>query len=156
MTDTGLALNDEQLLYVVKHSPVVSIDLIIENDRGQILVGLRNNEPAKGLYFVPGGMIRKGESRAQAFRRILMRETGLTIAFSNAEFLGVFEHNYPTNRFNEPGFGTDYFALGYRMNLPPSASLVADDQHSELVWMTRSDILSSPDVHENTKVYCRL
>lgn len=156
MIDTGLALDDEQLFYVVKHSPVVSIDLIIEDQKSRILVGLRNNEPAKGMYFVPGGMIRKGETRAQAFRRILIRETGLAIDFSTAQFINVFEHNYPTNRFNAPGFGTDYFALAYRMTLPDGAEVIADDQHSELAWMTPEMILASTDVHENTKAYCRL
>jgi len=52
-------------------SALVSIDLIIRNARDEVLLGLRSNEPAKGFYFVPGGMIRKGERLGEAFASIL-------------------------------------------------------------------------------------
>src|SRR5436190_16637253 len=94
--------------HIVRHTPLVSIDLIIEDESGHVLVGLRNNEPAAGVYFVPGGVIRKDETVQAAFRRIVVAETGLEIEIAEAEFLGVFEHLYDTNRFREPGFGTHY------------------------------------------------
>ncbi|MCJ8315249.1 MAG: GDP-mannose mannosyl hydrolase, partial [Saccharospirillaceae bacterium] len=31
---------------IVKHTPLVSIDLIVRNSKGQILLGKRNNKPA--------------------------------------------------------------------------------------------------------------
>ena len=54
-------LPHDQLRDVVRLAPLVAIDLVIRNARGDILLGLRNNEPAKGCYFVPGGMILKNE-----------------------------------------------------------------------------------------------
>ena len=33
---------------VVRRAPMVSIDLVIEDGRGRVLVGMRVNEPAKG------------------------------------------------------------------------------------------------------------
>jgi hypothetical protein len=40
-------------------APLVSIDLIIRDNADRVLLGLRNNEPAKGYFFVPGGIILK-------------------------------------------------------------------------------------------------
>ncbi|ECX5062799.1 GDP-mannose mannosyl hydrolase, partial [Salmonella enterica subsp. enterica] len=40
---------------VIKLTPLVSIDILIENENGEYLFGLRNNRPAKNQFFVPGG-----------------------------------------------------------------------------------------------------
>jgi NUDIX domain len=46
-----------------------------------VLVVLRTNEPAKGVYFIPGGRIRKTETVENAFMRILKNETGGSTSF---------------------------------------------------------------------------
>jgi GDP-mannose mannosyl hydrolase len=74
---------------IIRLAPLISIDLIIRNTQDEVLLGLRSNEPAKGFYFVPGGMIRKGERLREAFIRILKDETGLTADFAEARLLGV-------------------------------------------------------------------
>ena len=54
MTQSRFLSNDE-FIFVVRHVPLVSFDIIIKDPAGNVLVGLRTNEPAKGKYFVPGG-----------------------------------------------------------------------------------------------------
>jgi colanic acid biosynthesis protein WcaH len=49
---------------VIRLAPLIAIDLIIRSARDEVLLGLRKNEPAKGCYFVPGGMILKNERLA--------------------------------------------------------------------------------------------
>ena len=66
-----MLLSPDDFYSVVRLAPLVSIDLIIRNARGEVLLGLRNNEPAKGFYFVPGGIILKQERLHEAFARIL-------------------------------------------------------------------------------------
>jgi hypothetical protein len=51
------SVSDDEFAQVVRLAPLVSIDLVTRNANGHVLVGLRNNEPAKGVYFVPGGRI---------------------------------------------------------------------------------------------------
>jgi colanic acid biosynthesis protein WcaH len=148
-------ITEEQFSHIVRNSPLVSIDLIITDPSGCALVGLRNNEPAKGTYFVPGGVIRKGEGIKEAFNRILRTETGYEASIGLAHFAGVFEHFYPTNRFNNPGYGTHYVVLAYRLGVNRRPEIRLDDQHSESKWMSAADILAAPDVHENTKAYFR-
>jgi len=149
-------LSHDDLRQVVRLAPLVAIDLIIRNPRNEVLLGMRNNEPAKGWYFVPGGMILKNEPLRDAFTRILKSETGLTAAIENARLLGAYEHFYANNRFGDAGYGTHYVVLGYELKTADSAAIKRDDQHSELRWWGEPDLLTSPNVHHNTKAYfCR-
>ena len=134
---------------------MVSIDLIIRNARGQVLLGLRTNEPAKGFYFVPGSMIRKGERLREAFARTLKDETDLTADFAAARFLGVYEHFYDENRFGEADYGTHYVVLGYAVRVADVSALEHDSQHSELGWWDEAELITSGAVHQNTKSYFR-
>lgn len=148
-------LTPEQFRSIVRLTPLVSIDLVIQDHAGQVLVGLRNNEPAKGTFFVPGGIIFKNEPIAKAFQRILKAETGLLQLISEARHIGLFEHFYSTNRFGEPGYGTHYIVNAFHLNLSQRPEIRVDDQHRDIRWMSPEDILKAPDVHENTKAYFR-
>jgi colanic acid biosynthesis protein WcaH len=148
-------LTDPEFACVVRSAPLVSIDLILRSPDGKILVGRRENEPAKGTYFVPGGIVRKDETLDHAFERILWSETGLRQARSMARFLGVYEHFYTTNRYGDPSYGTHYVVLGYELRPRESDEVRRDNQHSEFRWMTPEDLLKAPEVHGNTKRYLR-
>jgi colanic acid biosynthesis protein WcaH len=145
---------DAEFAIIIRNTPLVSIDVIIVRTAdGHVLTGLRTNEPAKGTYFVPGGVIRKNERVAEAFRRITSSELGVAIDISAATFLGVFEHFYETNRYGNSEYGTHYVVLGYEIKIGPDLQLKADDQHSELCWMSPSEIVANPKTHQNTKAY---
>jgi colanic acid biosynthesis protein WcaH len=148
-------LSYADLSRVVRLAPLVSIDLIIRNARNEVLLGLRNNEPAKGCYFVPGGSIWKNERLRDAFARILNNETNCAVDFDQAQLLGVYEHLYPNNRFGDGDYGTHYVVLGYQFKLSDLSGLKTDAQHSEFAWWTERDLLASPHVHDNTKAYFR-
>jgi GDP-mannose mannosyl hydrolase len=148
-------LSHAELDTVIRLGPLIAIDLIIRNARDDVLLGLRNNEPAKGCYFVPGGMILKGERLGEAFVRLVKNETDHSADFDDARLVGVFEHFYTTNRSGRPDYGTHYVVLGYEYKWPPALVPKPDDQHSELRWCAVAELLASDRVHENTKVYFR-
>jgi colanic acid biosynthesis protein WcaH len=149
-------LSHDDLRKVVRLAPLVAIDFIIRNRRGEVLLGLRNNEPARGFYFVPGGMVLKDEPLAGAFARLLKTETGhAATTIGDARFLGVYEHFYANNRFGEDGYGTHYVVLGYELKLDDLSAIKADAQHSELRWWSEAELLASPQVHDNAKAYFR-
>jgi colanic acid biosynthesis protein WcaH len=153
MPPTLLTLAD--LSTVVRLAPLVAIDLIIRNARNEVLLGLRNNEPAKGFYFVPGGMILKNERLRDAFARLLRNETNYAASLDDARPIGVYEHFYENNRFGNDGYGTHYVVLGYELKLADRAALKADAQHSELRWWSERELLASDQVHDNAKAYFR-
>jgi len=118
-------------------------------------VGRRVNEPAKGMLFVPGSRISKNETRSAAFKRITREELGTEAPIEQSRFVGVYEHLYPTNRFERPGFGTHYITLAHELKLTLDPSQLPTDQHGEYLWLSPDEILRSSEVHENTKAYFR-
>jgi len=146
-------LSDDDFAHVVRHAPLVSIDIVVKDPGKNVLVGLRTNEPARGTYFVPGGVIQRNETIRGAFSRILYAEIGVHASLSDATFLGVFEHFYKTNRFGNRDHGTHYVVLAYQLELAHRPTLKLDSQHSEVRWMPAAEILSTMDVHPNTKAY---
>jgi colanic acid biosynthesis protein WcaH len=115
-------LAEDDFRAVVRLAPLVSIDLVIRNGSGNVLLGLRTNEPARGFYFVPGGRILKNERVRDAFARILNSETGCSGSIDDARLLGVYDHIYDSNRFGDPGFGTHYVVLAYTLCWPTNFS----------------------------------
>jgi len=146
-------LNKDEFARVVRNAPLVAIDLIVRDPERRVLVGLRTNEPAKGRWFVPGGVVRKCERLTDAFARIVKAEIGLETSIGNAKFIGVYEHLYDNNVFGEEGFGTHYVVLAHELNLDTRPPIVSDQQHIGFRWMMPAELISSPDVHHNTRAY---
>ena len=53
MADTDNPIPDDEWRTIFANVPLVSVDLVIEHDGG-VLLGKRENDPAKGEWFVPG------------------------------------------------------------------------------------------------------
>lgn len=148
-------LKEKDFRNIILNTPLVSIDLILRNSKDEILLGKRNNAPAKGFYFVPGGRIVKDERISAAFHRIADAELGIYLNINEATFKGVYEHLYDSNVFDED-FSTHYIVLAYELILNLQDCVVPnDEQHSELLWMSPDEILMHELVHENTKAYLR-
>lgn len=138
---------------VVEHTPLVSIDLVVRDRAGRMLVGLRRNRPAQGTWFVPGGRIAKGETLDAAFARITHAELGRAFARRGARFLGAYDHIYPDNALGAPGFGTHYVVLAHALACDADALALPVDQHADYRWLADAELLARDDVHPNTRAY---
>jgi mutator protein MutT len=58
--------------------PVVGVGAIIISE-GKILIEKRKNEPSKGKWSIPGGLVELGENIEQAVIREVKEETGLDV-----------------------------------------------------------------------------
>ena len=148
-----MRIPEKDFLRVVRHAPVVSIDLVVRNAAGEVLLGLRNNEPAARAWFVPGGRVQKDERLDAAFERISRDELGVALSRDDARFLGLYEHLYQENFAGAPGFGTHYVVLAHEIEVVRPIATPADDQHGEFRWWSVAELLDSPDVHPYTKDY---
>lgn len=135
---------------VIESSPLVSIDLIVRNSEGQVLLGKRTNRPAKGYWFVPGGRILKDESFERAFKRLIKVELDLTEVES--KFKGVYQHFYDDN-FSEDKFTTHYVVLAYEITFNGELSSLPVEQHSGYEWFSETDLLMHEQVHTHSKWY---
>jgi colanic acid biosynthesis protein WcaH len=145
----------EQWLAVVRDAPLVSIDLIVRDADERVLLGLRLNQPARGTWFVPGGVIRKDERLADAFARISGDELGTRLSLAEARFFGVYEHHYPTNFAGAAGITTHYVVLPHTIQVHGLSAELPATQHQKYRWLSTSELLADADVHEYTKAYFR-
>jgi colanic acid biosynthesis protein WcaH len=137
---------------IIKSTPLISIDFVIENNNKQILLGKRINRPAKGFWFVPGGRVLKDEKIKDAFTRLVKVELGIHFTYKNASFLGVYEHFYKDN-FSDDDFTTHYIVLGYKIILDEDSLNLPSGQHSAYQWFDITELCKSELVHDNTKAY---
>jgi len=145
-------LDKDAFRAVVAATPLASIDLIVENAQGEILLGQRNNRPAAGFWFVPGGRIRKNEPLDEAFLRLTQEELGVHMPRSGARLLGVYEHMYEDSVFGD-GVDTHYVVLGYQLRLDLPIADLPDAQHSGFRWWPRAEMAESALVHDNSRAY---
>lgn len=137
---------------VVASTPLVSIDLVICNSKNQALLGLRNNRPAQGYWFVPGGRICKDETFDIAFQRLTVDELGIDYNINDAKFIGHYQHLYQDN-FSDDNFSTHYVVLGYSIKEDLDLNKLPLEQHRNYQWWNIDELLNSSEVHDNTKAY---
>ena len=149
-------LSAETFRTVVDSTPLVSIDLVVQDSNGDILLGQRLNRPAQGFWFVPGGRILKNETLDAAFLRLTETELGQPFERSQATLLGAYEHFYADSVFGEEGQNpqTHYVVLGYHLRLPPGLQLTPPHgQHDQYRWWSVTAMQDSIQVHENSRAY---
>jgi len=137
---------------VISSTPLISIDLVIKNSKSQFLLGCRNNKPAQGYWFVPGGRILKDENIEQAFSRLVLNEVGMQVRLSNSKFKGVYEHFYDDYVYGNE-ITTHYVVLAYELNIDLNLDDLPKQQHCDYKWFTESELLASAEVHKHSKWY---
>ena len=138
---------------IVDKTPLISIDLIVRDDSGRILLGQRLNRPAQNYWFVPGGRILKDESLACAFKRLTQNELGQTFNIDDGELLGPYDHFY-----DDYVFGTDvsthYVAIAYVLKVSNALdALPVGEQHGGYRWFDIESIKNEEKVHLHSKWY---
>lgn len=149
---TIMYLEKNTFTTIIESTPLVSIDLLVENHLGQVLLGRRNNRPAQGFWFVPGGRIRKNETLDHAFERLCAEELGIQHTRAMAQWLGPFEHFYSDSVFNDV-ISTHYVVLGYKIVQDISLDQLPNSQHNQYQWFDKAALLENPLVHTHSKWY---
>ena len=148
----GHWLDKAQFQQIVAATPLISLDLIVRNAQGQVLLGRRLNRPAQGCWFVPGGRVRKDERLDAAFLRLTQEELGVATSRELACFLGPYEHFYADN-FSGDDFTTHYVVLGYELAWQGKQDALPVSQHDQYRWFDVGELLQESSVHQHTKDY---
>lgn len=151
-------LTKEQFTIAVDYLPLVSIDLCMVHEK-RILLGKRNNRPAKNWWFTPGGRIKKNEAVSSAIMRIFMEECNyLYVQKKSLTLMGAWDHFYNESAFDE-NLVTHYINLPHYfpisqqtkdgLNLPTGF----EEQHSDWTWMPLNEAANHPKVHQYVRQY---
>ena len=146
-------LSKNKYLEVIKNTTLTSVDLILINNN-KILVGLRNNEPAKNTWFTPGCRTYKNETQKKAIERVAKSELNIQINTDNVKLLGVYDHIYDVN-FDNKDFGTHYIVTAYicKINDYEKNQIKFDNQHESMKWIDISKLNDDINVHQYVKNY---
>ena len=68
-------------------TPLVGVGVVIINEKKQVVLVKRGNEPKKGLWAIPGGSVELGEQVSEAAIREVNEECNIDIELK--DFLGV-------------------------------------------------------------------
>jgi GDP-mannose mannosyl hydrolase len=78
--------------HITRLVPIASVEAMIVENKCFLFLR-RNNKPAKGEWWFPGGRIRRGESLEQTLRREIKEETGLELSFY--KLINVYSRVFP-------------------------------------------------------------
>ena len=149
-----MELTEDKLREVVALTPLVSIDLLVRDAFGKILLGRRKNHPGEGYWFVPGRRIRKGETLQQALVETCREELHVDTDPDALRLVDAFDHMYPEIFTGEHADGgTHYVVLLYELDAKIDVARLPLHQHSEYAWMSVEELLSSDRVHPNAKKF---
>jgi ADP-ribose pyrophosphatase YjhB (NUDIX family) len=88
-------LSENEFWEIYHKVPRLTVEIIIRSDQGVFLT-LRNIEPCKNMWHLPGGTVRFGEHLTEAAARIAKRELGVDVL--DTKLLGYIE--YPSHYEN--------------------------------------------------------
>lgn len=112
----------ETCSFVLWHDPKVVTIVVVEDERGQVVVGRRGIEPGYGLWCLPGGYVNDDEHPADSAMRECREEIGADVEITG--LLGV----YHIRKRDAPSM----VGIGYRARLRPGEVAVAGSEMLEV------------------------
>ncbi len=109
-------------------NPSAAVVAFIRNDKGELLVERRKNEPAKGTLDLPGGFCDVDETAEEGLKREVMEETGLRVTS------GRFLFSLP-NLYRYSGMDIHTLDFFYDCTVEDLSQLKAADDAAECLWM---------------------
>ena len=112
--------------------PVVGVGAIILRE-GKILLEQRGNEPARGQWTIPGGVVEVGESLEAAVLRETFEETGL-----HGEIVGLIDVVDQVHRDKEGKIEYHYVIIDYTVKAKGEPKPASDA--AALKWVPLSEV----------------
>lgn len=106
---------------------------LILNDKDELLVVRRKNEPAKGMLDLPGGFVDMDESGEEGMAREVKEETGLDATEVTYQF------SYP-NTYLYSGFLVHTLDMFFIVKVKDLSHIEAMDDAAEYMWIPLADI----------------
>jgi 8-oxo-dGTP diphosphatase len=108
------------------NTPALTVDCVIFDPKGRVLLIRRKNEPYQGAFALPGGFVDIGETVEAACRREVREETGIEV--TDLELVGVY-----SDPARDPRGHT--VSAVFLAKLPVAASPIAGDDAAAAEWV---------------------
>lgn len=123
-------------------APLVGVGVVVLNDAHEILLVQRGNEPGKGLWSLPGGMVQLGERVRDAAVREVYEECNLTVEPEDVMSVVDLILKDPDGKVKYHYVLIDYFARYIGGDLTPQSDV------SDANWFSQAELeqLEIPEV----------
>jgi colanic acid biosynthesis protein WcaH len=112
--DPSAGLPDPIFYYISRNTPLVNVDLLVQDERGRSLLAWRSDPHAGVGWHIPGGIVRYKESFADRLRKVAVAELGTDAQFDPAP---LSLHELINQGRRDRGH---FISLLYRCRPPPS------------------------------------
>jgi len=138
MAKADYPLSQKEYWAIYKKIPRLTVEVVVKSDKG-VLLSLRNIEPCKGLWHLPGGMVFFGERLTEAVARVAKRELGIQV--THTKLLGYIDYpsHYKKGLDSPVGIA---FEVGYTGSIKPNK------ESSKLEWFKQLPSNMHPDQDE--------
>jgi ADP-ribose pyrophosphatase len=128
--------------------PQIGVGAVVFNDKGEVLLVKRRNEPAKNMWTIPGGRLKAGETLKQTAEREIFEETGIKIEAN--EIIYTFEL---IEKDDDDNIRFHYIIIDFDARYL-SGEVFASDDALEADWIS-AEILRTIDVNSSTNKLLR-
>jgi ADP-ribose pyrophosphatase YjhB (NUDIX family) len=128
--------------------PIVGVGAVVVY-AGKILLEKRGNEPSRGKWTVPGGLVELGESIEKAVIRETKEETGLDVA--EPHLIDVVD-NVDVDAAGKVKY--HFVIVDYLMKLKSDAAFMAASDAEELRWVCFDEV-EALDLTQSFRVFFR-
>lgn len=125
---------DDQYKTIHEVMPIPCVDVVIVHE-DSFLMAKRNNKPAQGQWWVPGGRVLKDESLTDCAKRKSTQETGLQV--NVIRMLGADETMFPDGPFGSQTHTINVVFLA--SPALPNTEISLDSQNTEYRWFNAID-----------------
>lgn len=109
--------------------PMLTADCMVVNDRKEILLVRRGNDPFKDCWALPGGFMEMDETIEHCAVRELEEETGIVVSEQDIRLIGIY-----SAPGRDPRGRTVTAAYGVKCGKRKAESAQAGDDAAELCW----------------------
>lgn len=127
------------------HNPVPAVGAIVRHE-GRILLVRRRRPPGKGLWAIPGGRIRLGETLREAAQREVFEETGIVVEAGSPVYSFDLIERDPEGAVSFHYVIVDVLAE-YR-----GGDLMAGDDATDARWVTLEDMARLSVARETRRI----
>jgi 8-oxo-dGTP diphosphatase len=114
--------------------PLVAVGAVVVDDLGRVLLVQRRNEPNKGHWSLPGGLLELGESLTEAVKREVFEETRLFV--QPEAIVEVVDRIYTDSSGNELQVRYHYVVVDYWCRVV-GGELQPSSDASQVAWVSR-------------------
>lgn len=121
----------EEYMKMVENLPIVCIDIVLTDGKRALLVK-RSEEPAKGLWWLPGGRLLKNERLEERAVRKAKEETGIDAKVVRR--IGVYETFFDIHSIGKVKGGYHTVNIGFLLTAKNS-DVELDETSSSFRWI---------------------